>query len=141
MHCKKRLSIFPSPADVTNQTLRGGEKFNLDRESLVSDIPAGDRKIANLFLQCVVVSAVVSLYDRPMKIFAFLRQTCIKIGLAQKMSDPKCCISAKEIKVYLNKHKVGPSFYLLFVAAIAAMQTAACRPVPSPPPGGKVVGE
>jgi hypothetical protein len=32
-HCKKRLAIFPS------------------RESLVSDIPAGDRKINNLYLQ------------------------------------------------------------------------------------------
>ncbi len=36
---KKVLAIFPSPRDVTNQTL----------ESLVSDIPAGDGKIANLF--------------------------------------------------------------------------------------------
>jgi hypothetical protein len=33
-HCKKRLAIFPT------------------RESLVSDIPAGDGKIANLFSQC-----------------------------------------------------------------------------------------
>jgi hypothetical protein len=34
VHCKKRLAILPA------------------RESLVSDIPAGDGKLANLFLQC-----------------------------------------------------------------------------------------
>ncbi len=36
MHCKKRLVTFRSPA----------------RENLVSDIPAGDGNVANLFLQC-----------------------------------------------------------------------------------------
>jgi hypothetical protein len=34
VHCKKRLTIFPA------------------RESLVSDIPAGDGEIVKLFLQC-----------------------------------------------------------------------------------------
>ena len=43
LHCKSRwlaifLSLFPA------------------RESLVGDIPAGDEKIANLFLQCTAVS-------------------------------------------------------------------------------------
>jgi hypothetical protein len=47
------------------------------------------------------------------------------------MSERKCCFCAKEIKVYLNKHKVGASFLLLFVAA---MQTAACRSAPLPAP-------
>jgi hypothetical protein len=43
---KKRLAIFLYPAgDVPA------------RESLVSDIPAGDGKIANLFLQCTPDSA------------------------------------------------------------------------------------
>jgi hypothetical protein len=68
VHCKKRLAIFPSPAwksltklsmagnnlpsrYVTNQTLPGRELFPA-RVSLVSDIPAGDGKIANLFPQC-----------------------------------------------------------------------------------------
>jgi hypothetical protein len=53
LHCKKsqKVSDFPvSSRDVTNQTL----KLFPARESLVSDIPAGDGKIANSFLQCVV---------------------------------------------------------------------------------------
>ncbi len=47
----KKVGYFPVPTppppsrDVTNQTL-------LARESLVSDIPAGDGKIDNIFLQC-----------------------------------------------------------------------------------------
>ncbi len=43
----KKFIVFPVPTrDVTNQTLPG-------RESVVSDIPAGDGKTANLFLQCI----------------------------------------------------------------------------------------
>ncbi len=43
LHCKKRLAIFPSTAgDVTNQKIPA-------RESLVSEIPAGDGEIANHF--------------------------------------------------------------------------------------------
>ncbi len=40
--------------DGTNQTLSGRELLNYfpAGESLVSDIPAGDGKIVNLFLQC-----------------------------------------------------------------------------------------
>ncbi len=51
----KKVSGFPVPSrDVTDKTLPGRE-FELfpARESLVSDIPAGDGKIANLFLQCI----------------------------------------------------------------------------------------
>jgi hypothetical protein len=46
---KKRLAIFPFPA----------------REWLVRDIPAGDEKIANLFLQCTdrVVYSIIYLYN------------------------------------------------------------------------------
>jgi hypothetical protein len=48
----KKVINFPVPrGDVTYQTLPGRENFPA-RESLVSDIPAGDGKIANLFLQC-----------------------------------------------------------------------------------------
>jgi hypothetical protein len=47
IHCKKkRLPIFPSPVWMSLT------KPSLGRESLVSDTPAGDGKIANLFLQC-----------------------------------------------------------------------------------------
>ncbi len=38
VHCKKRLAIFPSPAGMSLN------KLSLARESLVSDIPAGDGK-------------------------------------------------------------------------------------------------
>jgi hypothetical protein len=48
VHCKKMVSDFPVPSrDVTNQTLPGGESVG---ESLVSDIPAGEGKIAKLFI-------------------------------------------------------------------------------------------
>ncbi len=42
--------------DVTNQTLPGQQIIKLfpAMESLVSDIPAGDGKTANLCLQCIV---------------------------------------------------------------------------------------
>jgi hypothetical protein len=51
----KKDGDFPVPSqDVTNQTKPGRAIINLfpARESLVGDIPAGDGKIANLFLQC-----------------------------------------------------------------------------------------
>jgi hypothetical protein len=44
---KKRLTIFPSlPTGII--------KLSPSRESLVSDIPAGDGKMANRFLQCTL---------------------------------------------------------------------------------------
>ncbi len=47
MYTVKKVSDFPVPSrDVNNQTLP--ELFTAG-ESLVSDIPAGDGKIANLF--------------------------------------------------------------------------------------------
>ncbi len=52
----KRVSHFPVPSwDVTDQTLSGREKTKLfpPRKSLISDIPAGDGKTANSFLQCM----------------------------------------------------------------------------------------
>jgi len=48
----KKVFRFPVPSRVvTDQTLPGQEKNNYfpSRESLVSDIPAGDGKIFNLF--------------------------------------------------------------------------------------------
>jgi hypothetical protein len=53
LHCKK--SHFPVPSrDVTDQTLSVREKTKLfpPMKSLISDIPAGDGKTANPFLQC-----------------------------------------------------------------------------------------
>jgi hypothetical protein len=59
MHCKKRFVIFPFPAgmSLTKLCLGGNNdviyKLFPPRESLASDIPAGDGKIVNHFLQCV----------------------------------------------------------------------------------------
>ncbi len=48
IHTVKKIIVFPVPSqDVTNQTL-------LARETLVSDIPAGDGKNDNLFVQCSI---------------------------------------------------------------------------------------
>ncbi len=54
VHCEKRLAIFPSPAagrHLPNFPWPGKIKLFTARESLVpvSDIPAGDRKIVDLF--------------------------------------------------------------------------------------------
>jgi hypothetical protein len=54
MHCKKILAI-PSPVGMSlNKISLAGNNLFPSRESLVSDIPAGDEKIANLFLQCAL---------------------------------------------------------------------------------------
>jgi hypothetical protein len=59
MHHKKCSSIFPSPARmILNKISLGGNydviyKLFLPRETLVSDIPAGEGNIEKLFLRCV----------------------------------------------------------------------------------------
>ncbi len=64
LHCKKGFPIFPSPAgmSLTKLSLDGNYdviyKLFLHRESLVSDIPAGDGNIEKLFLQCNPVSSL-----------------------------------------------------------------------------------
>jgi hypothetical protein len=58
VHRKKSFSIFPSPAGMSLTKLSLGENnFFMTslfppRESLVSDIPAGYRKIEKLSLRC-----------------------------------------------------------------------------------------
>ncbi len=57
LHCKKELAVFPSPAGMSLIKLfLGGNNLVFSRPervwSLVSDIPAGDGKMANSFLQC-----------------------------------------------------------------------------------------
>ncbi len=56
VHCKKRLTIFPSRAgmSLTKLSLAGNNVSIPGQESLVSDIQARDRKTANIFLQCGV---------------------------------------------------------------------------------------
>ncbi len=51
LHCKKRLAVFQSPAgmSLTKLSLTGSNLIIPIRESLVSDIPAGDGKTNNFF--------------------------------------------------------------------------------------------
>ncbi len=55
---KKNISDFPVPCQtgmsLTKLFLTGNNLIFLARESLVSDIPAWEGKMANLFLQCAV---------------------------------------------------------------------------------------
>ncbi len=59
-HRKKKVRKFPVPSrDVTTKLSLGGNndvitELFLPRGSLVSDIPAGDRKLVNLFLRCML---------------------------------------------------------------------------------------
>jgi hypothetical protein len=59
---KKKVREFPVPSrDVTTKLSLGGNndvitELFLPRRSLVSDIPAGDGKLVNLFLRCIVIS-------------------------------------------------------------------------------------
>jgi hypothetical protein len=59
-HRKKKAREFPVPCrDVTTKLSLGGNsdvitELFLRRGSLVSDIPAGDGKLVNLFLRCIL---------------------------------------------------------------------------------------
>ncbi len=63
LHRKKKVREFPVPSrDVTTKLSLGGNndvitELFLPRGSLVSDIPAGDGKLVNLFLRCAVGQA------------------------------------------------------------------------------------
>jgi hypothetical protein len=60
IHHKKSFSIFPSPAGMSlTKLFLGGNNLYMTslfppKESLVSDIPAGDGNIEKLFLRCDV---------------------------------------------------------------------------------------
>ncbi len=60
LHRKKKVREFPVPSrDVTTKLSLCGNndvitELFLPRVSLVCDIPAGDGKLVNLFLRCVV---------------------------------------------------------------------------------------
>ncbi len=71
VHRKKRVREFPVPSrDVSTKLSLGrnndvrAELF-LPRGSLVSDIPAGDGKLVNLFLQCKMTTGQVLLTRPP----------------------------------------------------------------------------
>jgi hypothetical protein len=56
IHCKKKLSIFPS---LTKLSLAGNNLLFPDMQSLVRDIPAGDRKISNLFYSVLYIIRLI----------------------------------------------------------------------------------
>ncbi len=64
LHRKQKIREFPVPSrDVTTKLSLGGNndvitELFLPRGSLVSDIPAGDGKLVNLFLRCRVPGRV-----------------------------------------------------------------------------------
>ncbi len=51
VHCKKRLATFPSPAAMSLTAPWAGILFQA-RESLVSDIPAGDENVGTFLTVC-----------------------------------------------------------------------------------------
>jgi hypothetical protein len=65
LHHKKSFSIFPSPSGMSSTKLSLFGKYDviyklfLPRESLVSDIPAGDGKIEKLFLRCAMAWDII----------------------------------------------------------------------------------
>ncbi len=57
IHCKKRFVIFPSPAGVSLTKLSvAGNDLVIPGQGEFGDIPAGDGKMTNLFLQCIYTS-------------------------------------------------------------------------------------
>ncbi len=53
LHCKKWVALFPYPAEISPAKL--SLMGNNVRESFVSDLTAGDGKIAKPFLHCQIV--------------------------------------------------------------------------------------
>jgi hypothetical protein len=71
LHRKKKDREFPIPRrDVTTKLSLGGNndvitELFLPRGSLVSDIPAGDEKLVNLFLRCILSLVSLTLMVKP----------------------------------------------------------------------------
>ncbi len=76
-HRKKKVLEFPVPSrDVTTKLSLAGNndvitELFLPRGNLVSDIPAGDGKLVNLFLRCIF----------------YRRGACLLTGLSQRGCD------------------------------------------------------
>jgi hypothetical protein len=73
LHRKKKVREFPVPSrDVTTKLSLGGNndvktELFLPRGSLVSDIPAGDGKLVNLFLRCMGLNVRERLQPKMLK--------------------------------------------------------------------------
>jgi hypothetical protein len=70
----KKVREFPFPSrDVTTKLSLGGNndvitELFLPRGSLVSDIPAGDGKLVNLFLRCTTLAVLRNTLFKPFKL-------------------------------------------------------------------------
>jgi hypothetical protein len=60
MHCKKRLAVFPSPAEMSLTILSLAGNYSWPRESLVSDITAEDGKPITFFTVYVLIKCFLS---------------------------------------------------------------------------------
>jgi hypothetical protein len=70
----KKVSDFPIPSrNIRMSGRRDAGKGFPARESLVSDIQAGDGKIANLFLQCMDAGIFYSILQDAVFMFLFVR--------------------------------------------------------------------
>ncbi len=83
LHRKKKVREFPVPSrDVTTKLSLGGNndvitELFLAMGSLVSDIPAGDGKLVNLFLRCAVHEAWPFFMRFVLRYFNLLFLSCI----------------------------------------------------------------
>jgi hypothetical protein len=82
IHRKKKVCEFPVPSrDVTTKLFLGGNndaitELFLPRGSLVSDIPAGDGKLVNLFLRCTGQKLMRALRVRHQELMRTLSVAC-----------------------------------------------------------------
>ncbi len=142
---KKGLAVFPSPAGMSFT------KFSLDgdnliisgqRESLVSDIPAGDGKTANLFLQCtllifwdsmkkellspwLILTVIVAENPRPIlgqhfSIPTNPRIVCFVSGSLKRRK--RCYLQTEPLSVYGNPVKYQTLFRLLYIELLKLRQ-------------------
>jgi hypothetical protein len=86
LHCKKWLLFFPSPARMSRTKLSLAGNFPPARESLVSDIPAGDGKNDYLFYS--------------VKIHADFRENLILLTVCQQQDASEIPRKAKISKYY-----------------------------------------
>jgi hypothetical protein len=83
LHCKKSLAIFLSPA---------GMSLSPARKSLVSDIPAMDRKIASLFYSV----------QPPKIVFFTLKQSCGSESGSRSVWIRICFGQLDRIRIYIS---------------------------------------
>ena len=89
LHRKKKVREFPVPSrDVTTKLSLGGNndvitELFLPRGSLVSDIPAGDGRLVNLFLRCMTLHPIPLNFLTYEEYFLFFFISADHIALSQ----------------------------------------------------------